>query len=364
MTGNNFAALRLAAALVVLIRHSLIILDDDISPFGPVGPADIPAVGIWVFFVVSGFLLPAAWQRRPHLVRYVSARVLRVFPGLLVSLLVTVLIIGLIATELGGWTYLGHPQTLQYLSSNLVLLPDYFLPGVFGGNSYEFAVNGSLWSLGPLFALYLLVPFVGLLPWRVVRAAVWSALLIWCVVAPISEVFDTSGVVWGNYVHDILRLGAFFCAGAAIREWRVPLRGSWALIAGSALAIVIVLAPELTWFVAHLAVPYVLITVGSQPFPVLRSAGRFGDPTFGMFLIGFPVQQLLIHLNPELDWVPSILCALAISVAYGYALWWFVDQPIAALRRSSPRPAPRVHSFESKRRPAGNRQALCDARRE
>lgn len=335
MSPNSFTALRLIAAVAVLVRHSLIILDDEISPFGAL---DIPALGLWVFFVVSGFLLPGAWERRPQLVRYVSARVLRVFPGLFVSLLVTVVIIGAIATPLGVRAYLSDPQTLNHLTKNLVLLPDYTLPGVFSDNPYANAVNGALWSLGPLFAMYLLVPVIGWIPWRRVRASVWTGLLVWSVVAPLVDAIPTRDIVWGNFVDDILRVAAFFCAGAALREWRVPLRLDAAIIAASVLAIVMVLEPELTWFVAHLVVPYVLVTVGSQPIPVLRSAGRFGDPSFGMFLIGFPVQQLVIHLNPQLDWVPSILTTLVLSVAYGYLLWWFVDQPLARMRVSSRRP--------------------------
>ncbi|MGG7509616.1 acyltransferase family protein [Plantibacter sp. YIM 135249] len=333
MTGNNFAALRLAAALVVLIRHSLIILDDDISPFGPITSDDVPALGLWVFFVVSGFLLPAAWERRPHLGKYVSARVLRIFPSLAVSLVVMVLVIGMIATNLDPIGYLRHPQLPQFMADNLTLLPNYFLPGVFDDNSYPSAVNGALWSLGPLFALYLLVPVVGFIPWQRARAVVWTGLLVFSFVAPMWEAVDTGTIVWGNYVHDTLRVAAFFCAGAAIREWRIPLRGSAAVIAGSVLAMVMVLVPEATWPVAHLAVPYVLVYVGSRSTPVIRSAGRFGDPSYGIFLISFPVQQLLIHLNPELDWIPSILVTIVVSVAFGYALWWFVEQPIARLKR-------------------------------
>lgn len=340
MSPNSFTALRLIAAVAVLVRHSLIILDEDISP---VTVDDIPALGLWVFFVVSGFLLPGAWERRPHLVRFVSARALRVFPGLFVSLLVTVVIIGAIATDLGLRTYLSDPQTITHLTKNLVLLPDYTLPGVFAENPYANAVNGALWSLGPLFAMYLLVPVVGWVPWRRVRASIWTVLLVWCIAAPMVDAVDTDTIAWGNFVRDILRVAAFFCAGAALREWRIPLRGGVAVIAASILAMIMVLVPDLTWLVAHLVVPYVLVTVGSQPIPVLRRFGRFGDPSFGMFLIGFPVQQLLIHLNPELDWIPSILATLVISVAYGYALWWFVDQPIARLRVRPRPPAPRHH---------------------
>jgi peptidoglycan/LPS O-acetylase OafA/YrhL len=340
VTGNSFAGLRIIAALVVLVRHSLIVLDDAISPFGPVGMDDLPALGLWVFFVLSGFLLPAAWERRPRLVRYVAARVLRVFPGLFVALLVTVLGIGLAATTLPTGEYLGHPQTLAFLADNLTLLPNYVLPGVFESNSYPLAVNGALWSIGPLFVLYLLVPVVGSIPLRGLRAATWSGMVVVCWLAPVLEAVDTDGIVWGNFTHDILRVGAFFSAGAAIREWRLPLRGPAALTAGSILAIVMVVVPDLTWPVAHVTVPYLLVYLGSRPIPVLRSLGRFGDPSYGIFLIGFPVQQLLIHGNPELDWIPSILCTAAVSVAFGYGLWWFVDQPIARLRlRGTRRPA-------------------------
>ncbi|MFZ4893244.1 acyltransferase family protein [Plantibacter sp. Mn2098] len=341
MTGNNFAALRIAAALVVLIRHSLIILDDNISPFGPITSDDVPALGLWVFFVVSGFLLPAAWERRPHLGKYISARVLRIFPSLAVSLLVMVLVIGMIATTLEPIEFLKNPRTAYFLADNLTLFPNYLLPGVFEANPYPGAVNGALWSLGPLFFLYLMVPVIGMLPWRVVKASLWTALLVFCFVAPGWDPIETGFDVWGNYLSDIMRVAAFFCAGAAIREWRVPMRGSAALLAASALAIVMVVVPDATWPVAHLTVPYVLIYAGTRSTPFIRRAGRFGDPSYGIFLLSFPVQQLLIHVNPELDWIPSILCTVAISTAFGYALWWFVEQPIVWIKRRPGRNAAR-----------------------
>ncbi|MGG7463940.1 acyltransferase family protein [Plantibacter sp. YIM 135347] len=329
---NNFAALRMFGALLVLIRHSMILLDDQISPIGAVGPDDIPPLGLWIFFVTAGFLLPASWSRRPHLLRYVSARVLRIFPGLLLALVVTVLGLGMIATTESPMAYLRDPGTVNHLASNLVLDPNFSLPGVFPANPYPVVVNGALWSLAPLFALYLVVPVFGSIPWRSARVTVWATLFAYSLVAPAVAWVDTSAIIWGSYSDDILRVTAFFCAGVLLRELRVPLSSGIALGAGSVFMVILVGFPALAWPVAHVVVPYVIVTIGSASTPVLRAASRYGDPSYGMFLIGFPVQQFLIWAAPELDWVPSILLTVGISAAFGYLLWWTVDIPIRAIQ--------------------------------
>lgn len=330
---NNFTALRIFGALLVMVRHSVIILDDRISPVGPVGPDDVPPMGLWIFFVTAGYLLPGSWRRRPRFVRYVSARVLRVFPGLIVALLVTVLVIGLIATTETPGVYLRDPDTLEYFMENLVLHPHYSLPGVFPSNPYAVVVNGALWSLAPLFALYLVVPLVGSLPGRWTRATVWCALLAGSILAPAVPWIDTSAVIWGSFTDDILRVSAFFCAGALIRESQVVRSARASVILCAILAVALVVVPSTGGLLAFVIVPYLIVVVGSAKTPVLRSVGRFGDPSYGMFLLGFPVQQLAIWAFPDLDWFPSILLTVVVSVAFGYALWWTIDVPLRAIAR-------------------------------
>lgn len=330
---NNFTALRIVGALLVMVRHSVIILDDRISPVGPVGPDDVPPMGLWIFFVTAGYLLPGSWRRRPHVIRYVSARVLRVFPGLIVALLVTVLVIGLIATTETPGAYLRDPDTLEYFAGNLVLQPHYSLPGVFPANPYAVVVNGALWSLAPLFALYLVVPIIGSLPGRWTRVAMWSVLLSGSVAAPALPWVDTSAVIWGSFTDDILRVSAFFCAGALIRESRVARSALAAVILCAVLAVALVIVPAAGVLLAFLIVPYVIVVVGAARTPVFSSIGRFGDPSYGMFLLGFPVQQFLIWAFPDLDWFPSMALTVVLAVAFGYALWWTVDVPLRAMGR-------------------------------
>lgn len=329
---NNFAALRMLGALLVLMRHSLILLDDSISPIGPIGGDDIPPIGLWIFFVIAGYLLTASWSRRPHLMRYVSARVLRVFPGLFVALLLSVLVFGMIATTESPEAYITDPGTAKFLTDNLVLNPTYILPGVFDSNPYRGVINGSLWSLAPLFALYLLVPLVGFVPWRRARAVFWAGLCLFGMMAPAVAWIDTDTIVWGNVAGDIFRVASFFAAGAFIREAKVPVVGRAAMIMTACFVVILVGLPSLAWPVAHIVVPYAIVAVGSASTPVVRAMSRFGDPSYGMFLIGFPVQQFLIWAAPELDWVPSILLTIGFSAAFGYVLWWTVDVPLRAIQ--------------------------------
>ena len=90
---------------------------------------------------------------------------MRVYPGLLVVLLLTVLVLGPAFTTLSLGAYFSDRGTLLYLPRNLTLKwLQYDLPGVFLNNPYPAAVNGSLWTLFyEAFVCYGMVAVVGVL---------------------------------------------------------------------------------------------------------------------------------------------------------------------------------------------------------
>ena len=118
---NNFDALRLFGALAVIVGHGYHLTGrPDYVPFVLGYP--IHTLGVVIFFAISGYLITASWQRNSRLVPYFLARGLRIFPGLFLVVLVSVLVLGPLVTTLATGDYAQASQTFDYLS-NLRLEP-------------------------------------------------------------------------------------------------------------------------------------------------------------------------------------------------------------------------------------------------
>ncbi len=163
---NNFDFLRLTAACLVLIGHAPLILGQKFyswDPFKILFGHNMHAFGVVVFFVISGFLVASSWERRHSAFSYFKARILRIFPGLIVAVLICVFILGLLLTNRPTGEYLSSVQTYQYLFNMTLLRISYNLPGVFEYNPIASSINGSLWSLPYEFCCYIVLAcFAGL----------------------------------------------------------------------------------------------------------------------------------------------------------------------------------------------------------
>ena len=89
---NNFDFLRLVAALSVVFSHSFLIAEgsEASEPFVRLtgNQCVLGLVGVFVFFIISGYLVTGSFLRHPDPGRFALKRVLRIFPGLAVNLLV------------------------------------------------------------------------------------------------------------------------------------------------------------------------------------------------------------------------------------------------------------------------------------
>ena len=160
---NNFNLLRLIGASLVIFGHSY-------AAYGPQGSRDwinahVPILsagqlGVQIFFVISGFLVSQSFVNRPHVYEFLVARVLRIFPGLIVALAGTVLL-GAWVTTLPVSQYVSDGRVWDYFLRNAMLDLRWELPGVFENNSFPRVVNGSLWTLPKEFGLYIILMVAG-----------------------------------------------------------------------------------------------------------------------------------------------------------------------------------------------------------
>lgn len=344
---NNLDALRLVGALAVIFGHAYHIVG---RPFENPVVAGYPVqtLGVVIFFSISGYLITASWSRTKNPIGYLAARSLRIFPALILVVLVCMFVIGPLVTALPRGQYFDAPNFWSYLS-NIILRPQYELPGVWGDQPYPNAVNGSLWTLPAEFFCYLLVPLVFLAP-KVARIPVIALLLaasVWYSMTPPLE----SAVIWHSRISDNALMWVFFAAGAILRllvERGMRFRTD---VAVGLLAVHLVIAgtlPQHTTKVAWLFLPYVVLTVGLASTPYVRRASRFGDLSYGLYLWAFPVQQLVIDLWGVRRMSVNLLVVTAITALLALASWHAVEHPSLKLKdrivrrfvRRAPEPAP------------------------
>lgn len=341
---NNFDFLRLFAAALVVVGHgyALMGLPPPMAFYTP-----ISTFGVIIFFSISGYLIAGSWEREPHALRFFAKRALRLFPALIVVVLLSAFVLGPIETTYSIKAYFSDPLTYHYLK-NIRLNITYFLPGVFGSNPLPGAVNGSLWSLPVEFTSYLFVPLIAVL---VTRAQTVAFALLAAILASASTylvIFQASRQ-FTFYAMDLrsgTAVAAYFAAGAVVWHLRRTVPRHLA-IAAVAIAVYIGLVQFTTGnmrfpisVASAFLLAYSIITIGETQKLRLPEAGKFGDFSYGLYLYAFPVEQALAqYFHGKSGPVPVIVLAFAVSVPLAIASWHLVEKHALALK-------PRARSIE------------------
>ena len=344
---NNFDAIRLAAALAVVIGHGWPL--NGVAHPPAIGGIPVFTLAVYVFFSLSGYLVGTSWVRDSRPVPFLVRRVSRIFPALIVVVVLSVFVIGPLVTTVGLTEYFASPTTWRYLS-NVTLLASYDLPGVFAEHPRP-VVNGALWTLGPEFLCYLGVLAVGLLARlarrRVPGPAVAAAFGVLAVVIAGLALTPAPAL---DEPRPALQAMVFFAVGAMLAHAgvrRIPLLPAAILLVAWIAGVL--LLPELRLVWAWFALTGIVLAVGTRSWPVVRRAGRFGDISYGTYLWGFPIQQLVVLLAPDVPLAVSILAAVVGTLAIAAVSWHLVEKPSLALGRriaargltSAPHPAAR-----------------------
>ena len=340
--GNNVLALRYAAAASVILFHCYALTDRwlDEPLYAAFAPLNLGALGVEIFFVLSGFLVTQSWLAHPSLKAYAMARVLRIYPALVAATVFTIVVAG--ASSTLGWAeYLTSPTTWRYFvrtASGIDVVDR--LPGVFPDNPFPRAANGSLWTLPVELRLYVAVALAGLAgllarprAWLAGALAIVAAALAWPDLVPLDP--NTRGT----------RLAALlFLLGSLACVWRrhVPLS-----LPGAALALVLPLADvhglarDGPLFALLLA--YVVLVIAYHPSLRLPGLARAPDYSYGLYVYAFPIQQSVVWLAPGIAPAPLFAASLALTLAAAAASWHAIEAPALRLKsrfRSRPTTTP------------------------
>ncbi|MGU7811585.1 acyltransferase family protein [Burkholderia sp. AW49-1] len=327
---DNFDAIRLIAALVVLYGHAFPLTGSTLPAlFGN----QVATIAVKVFFVISGYLVIESWRRDPVVGRYLLRRILRILPGLVINTLVCVVLLGPLVSTLPLGDYFRSPLLPRYLE-NIILRPATLLPGVFHNLPYPDAVNGSLWTLPVEFGMYIVTPLL------VLRGAGQKVrILIGCVALCAASLYlvriaQLEPIGHGRAILDAFNVAPYFLLGAA---WRItaPQHAFKMQVAMLALPALLLIpgsgvAYELGLF---LILPYAILSLSLAKPAALGWVGRFGDFSYGVYIYAFPVQQtvaLFFHTagNPLLNFALSVAPTLLLAAAS----WHFIEKRFLSLK--------------------------------
>jgi len=317
---NNFDFLRFFAASLVIYCHSYA-LSGGMTRLDPLmrwnhGQMNMGAFAVHLFFIMSGFLITASFERSKTVGKFAKARVLRIFPALIVAVFFTVFVVGPLVTSLSMRDYFTNADTYRYLHNWTTRGPK-LLPGVFLTNPVPGAVNGSLWTLFYELLCYVLVGLLGVT--RLLRRPVVLALLILALVVPLKPTVSHYAFYKGLLVP--------FVAGMCCYLYRDKIPMKWYLVVVSLAGLIAsgycgLFGPGVAIFGSYLALWFAF-----SPSIRLNHFARRGDISYGLYIYAWPVQQTITHyFRGKISMPVLFLIAYPTVFALAALSWHFVEK--------------------------------------
>jgi len=333
---NNFDLLRFVFAAMVFLVHTHVLSGQPaLAPLSTYFSSD---VGVKAFFVVSGFLVLMSYERSATVGEYAGKRVRRIYPAY-ATVVIACAVLGILLSNVPPTEYLNGAG--RYLLANLAFLnflaPT--LPGVFTNNAWP-EVNGLLWTLKIEVMFYASVPIIAWIAARFGRAATLATLYALSVayLATMTRAAESTG---SGFLLQLSRQLpgqlAYFVAGAAAYYFVDSLDRRWPLLLAAAVAAYAAIRlgiPRDLQFALEPAALAVLVVYAAIGLRYLGNFGRWGDFSYGIYIIHFPVVQTLVAVGvfARDPWLGFAVAAFAV-LALAALCWHFVERPF--LRRNS-----------------------------
>lgn len=310
---NNFAALRLIAALLVVYGHQTV---DQTGTFG---------LRLVLFFAISGFLVAGSWNSDPNPGRFLARRLLRVWPAY--AAVITICASASFMFPAPDMPEVSRTASLFYLKNLWFAGFDWgFFP------AHNPFMNQSIWMMRFEVDIYLAFAALALFGRKAVTICAAFLLLA---AARAAETHPVEGGLlecWSLY------FSGFFAFGVLMRN--LP-----ALRRGRAVVGCMLVGTALLWLGERTAgllmvIPPAAVWLGEQSWPGFRSVSRFGDLSLGVFLWAWPVHQVTQLWIPQSMPMPAQLAVvLAQVLPLAWLSWRFIEAP--ALRKKPARPRPK-----------------------
>lgn len=321
---NNFDFIRFFLAYSVMFNHFSTLTDTD--PFWLVSGG----FRVKGFFIISGFLVMFSYLRTPDTKIFFRKRIQRIMPAYCLTILLCVLL-GAFVTTLPYKQFFSSPDLYSYFISNLFTLnfisPS--LPGVFENNPIH-VMNGSLWTIKVEIMLYMTVPILYLLlkKYNKLICLVLIYLLFFTFTTTLNYLDDTSSSEMYSLLKKLFpRQMIYFYSGIIILLYFDLFRKYMKYI--FVVSIILFTFREITIFQIFepIALASMIISV-AYGFKWLHFINKAGNFSYGIFLIHFPIIQLLIYLGlDKYSFLLTLAITTVLSTCIGILSWKYIEKP-------------------------------------
>lgn len=332
-TQNNFDFLRLFFASLVIVSHSF-----PLSGYPEIlheitnGQTDLGRLAVECFFILSGYLIFQSVIRSKTFSNYLWKRILRLYPALIVLLLLTMLILPVVAER----NILNDHSYLTYFWKGLSLYDfQQKIPGVFETNPFPNYINGCLWTLPYEFTMYLVLGILFFFKNKKLLPLILIVLFIASYCAYVMRPGFLSNIFRLAFLNSpqFYRLSAYFIAGSILNYFSLL---KFKKIKNIALLFSILLISVYFNFysvVAPIVLPVLIVLIGLLKIPYLQMiVHKIGDLSYGIYIYGFIVQQIIMNYF-ALKTIPLMLASFAVVLPLAYLSWHTVEKKMLLLKR-------------------------------
>lgn len=307
-------------------------------------------VAVAGFFFLSGFLITKSKMGRASTGRYFWRRIMRIFPGWFLVLIITAYVLAPIAYlrengSMDGFWNATTDSPFTYFSNNMWLpleqhniagmgtsLPFYQLHG-------GFEWNGSAWTLAFEFGAYILVAVLGIagaLAHRMIGGIIATAIILLAMMQWFGfGNLGVFGIVFADFRQLLLLAPFAFGILFALFGDRIPI--------DNRLAIVCIFIAGWTygkggWLpFGQYAFCYVLIWFAIRA-KFLKNWDKHGDFSYGIYIIAWPLMQFAAYFKlQEAGWLVYHVVIVAGCHIYAYLSWHLIERPALQLKDWTPR---------------------------
>jgi peptidoglycan/LPS O-acetylase OafA/YrhL len=315
MRKNNFDFIRLFSAIMVIFTHSFQVTTGTLTsePLHLItnGQITFGRLAVAVFFMISGYLITQSYERSNNLYSYFKARILRIFPALIVATLLTIVFCSLITSSNNYW---NQKDTYTYARNIFLLAPQQEISGVFENNQLKSIINGPLWSLQYEFLCYILISFLGkfkLLNIKFIFSFYFLTFFVYLLIPRLHE----------NNAAEIVQ---YFFGGSLLYLSKFKLKSSTILYLP--ILLLLFISIQFGFFKSWLALIGTILIIELGKSKNIINLEKIGDFSYGLYIYSFPIQQTVAQYFPDSKWYINFVISLTLTLAISAFSWHFIEK--------------------------------------